>query len=217
MPSSTQLVQTSETTFRSETGSRTYCMRLGYLQLIVFAMRENKNLPKALAKQNLKEMPRAEADHEVLQRLASFAEQLGFNFPEIDKLKGDPGPLSSIETPESIPIAVTSGPGVDIKQRWGLPRTNTFKGDKKYLCLDNLCREKDETGEGITSFFVLKSWFTAFFGPWPGPASSTKGPTPPPPAHHQHVDEEAWIWEKYSQECRSSRSRSKSKRRRRNR
>ncbi|PVH70499.1 hypothetical protein DL98DRAFT_436956, partial [Cadophora sp. DSE1049] len=41
----TQLVQTSATTVRSETGSRSYCMRLAYLGLFAAAMRDNKDLP----------------------------------------------------------------------------------------------------------------------------------------------------------------------------
>ncbi|KAH8674847.1 hypothetical protein BGZ60DRAFT_526787 [Tricladium varicosporioides] len=188
-PRETQLVQTGETTFRSESGGRTYCMRLGYLGLFAFMMRDYRDLPKAPGKKNLKEMPRAKADRAVLQRLASFAYLLGFNTPEIEMLKGGSEPLSITDAPASIPITITTGPGEDIKQRWGLPRTNTLKEDRKYLFLDNLCRENDEVGEGITSFFVLKSWFRAFFGPWPGPTPSPGSPSLPP-AHHQQVDEE---------------------------
>lgn len=186
----TQVIQTSETTFRSEHGSRSYCMRLAYLGLFAFAMRDYKDLPKAPGDKDLKEMPRAKADREVLQRLASFAYQLGFNTPEIEMLKEDLGPPPITDAPEVIPITVTIGPGENIKRRCGLPRTNTFKGDKEYLYLDNLCREKDETGEGVTSFFVLKSWFIAFFGLWPGSASSTESSNPPSPVPYQHVGEE---------------------------
>jgi hypothetical protein len=105
-------------------------------------------------------------------------------------LKGDSGHLSLTDALEFIPITVTTGPGEDIRRRCGLPRTNIFKGDKEYLYLDNLCREKDETGEGITSFFALKSWFIAFFGLWPGSASSTESSNPQSPAPYQHVGEE---------------------------
>lgn len=185
-----QVVQTSETTFRSETGSRSYCMKLAYLGLFAFVMRDYKDLPKAPGDKNLKEMPRAQADREVLQRLASFAYHVGFDSPEIKMLMEDAEPPSTTNAPESIPITVTTGPGVNIKRRCGLPRTDTFKGDKEYLYLDNLCREKDETGEGITSFFVLKSWFIAFFGLWPESASSMGSPSPQSPAPSQHVGEE---------------------------
>ncbi|KAG9240846.1 hypothetical protein BJ878DRAFT_263780 [Calycina marina] len=120
-------------------------------------MRDYKNLPKAPKDRNLKEMPRAQADREVLQRLASFAYHVGFNSPEIKMLKEDAEPPLTTNAPGLTPITVTTGPGENIKRRCGLPRTDTFQKDKEYLYLDNLCREKDETGEGITSFFVLKS------------------------------------------------------------
>jgi len=186
----TQVVQTSATTIRSETGSRSYCMRLAYLGLFAIAMRDYRDLPKAPGEKILKEMPRAKADREVLQRFASFAYLLGFNSPEIEELRGDSEHPSLTDAPELIPITVTTGPGEDIKRRSGLPRMNTFREDKNYLYLDNLCREQDETGEGITSFFVLKSWFMAFFGSWPGRASSAESANHPPPARHQYVDEE---------------------------
>jgi hypothetical protein len=100
-------------------------------------------------------MPRVKADREVLQRFATLAEQLGFNTPEIKALKGDFDHLPITNIQESIPFL--------IKHRCGLPHIETFEEDRKYLFLHNLCHESDEVGEGITSFFVLKSWFTAFF------------------------------------------------------
>src|SRR5436190_11861732 len=106
-----QLVQTSETTFQSESASPRDCMRLGYLQLFAFAMRHYTHLSRATAKKNLKEMPRAKADPEVIQRLATLADQLGFHSPEIDALKGASDPLPLPDTQESVPILVTSGPG----------------------------------------------------------------------------------------------------------
>jgi hypothetical protein len=182
----TQIVLTSATTFRSETGSRSYCMRLAYLGLFAIAMQAYKDLPKVPREENLKEMPRAQADCEVLQRFADFAYLLGFESDKIKELKGDSRHYSLTDAPGISPLTVTTGPGEDIKRRWGLPHTKSFGEDKKYLYLDNLCREKDEIGEGITSFFVLKSWFTSFFGSWPGPASSTESPH----YHQQYVNEE---------------------------
>jgi hypothetical protein len=167
-------------------------MRLGYLQLFAFAMRYHQNLPKAPVKKNLKTIPRVKADREVLQRFAALAEQLGFNSPEIEELKNlDPGPIP--DTQQLVPLLVTTGPGEVIKHRCGLPHTDTFEADRKYLFLHNLCEERDETGEGITSFFILKSWFTAFFDPprLTRPDLSTECPNPLLPlAHHQHVDED---------------------------
>ena len=77
-----------------------------------------------------------------------------------------------------------TGPGERIKYRHGLPRINTFKEDRKYLFLYNLCEERDDISEGITSFFVLKSWFIAFFDPPCGLTRvglSAEGLSPEPP------------------------------------
>jgi hypothetical protein len=188
-----QRIQTSETTFRSETASSTQCKMLGYLVLIAFAMRGHQNLPKAPIKKNLKTIPRVKADRKVLQRFAALAEQLGFNSPQIKELKGDLDPLSIPVTQESVPLLVTTGPGESMKQRCGRPHADTFEEDRKFLFLQNLCEERDETGEGITSFFVLKSWFSAFFDPprCKRPVLSIENPNSTlPQAHHQHVDED---------------------------
>ena len=160
------VVQTSATTIRSETGSRSYCMRLAYLGLFAIAMRDYRDLPKAPGENILKEMPRAKADREVLQRFASFAYQSGYKSPEIDMLRGNSGHLSLTDAPEFIPITVTTGPGENIKRRCGLPRIDTFREDKNYLYLDNLFREQDGTGEGITSFLSLSlgSWHSLVRG-----------------------------------------------------
>lgn len=187
----TQLIQTTETTL--ETASSTDGMRLAFLQLFAVAMREHQNLPRAPVKKNLKTLPRCKADLVVLQRVAAFAKQLGFNSPEIEMLKGDLGPLPILDTQKPIPLLVTTGPGEGIKQRCGLPHTNTFEEDRKYLFLHNLCEKRDEVGEGITSFFVLKSWFTVFFDPpeWTRSVLNVESLNPPPPQiHHQYVNEE---------------------------
>jgi hypothetical protein len=189
----TQLIQTSETTVEPVTASPTLCKRLGFLQLIALAMRHHQNLPKAPVKENLKTIPRAKADQELLQQSAALAFQLGFKSPEIKALKGDLDPLPILNTQKKNPLLVTTGPGETIKQRCGLPHIKTFEEDRKYLFLHNLCEERDETGEGITSFFVLKSWFAAFFDPpqWMRPVRSTESSNAPPPqAHHRHIDEE---------------------------
>jgi hypothetical protein len=188
-----QLIQTSETTFWSKTASSTQCKMLRYLVLIAFAMRSHQNLPKAPIKKNLKTIPRVKANQKVLQRFAALAEQLGFNSPQIKALKGDLDPLSILVTQESVPLLVTTGLGESMKQRCRRLHANTFEEDRKYLFLQNLCKERDETSEGITSFFVLKSWFSAFFNlpQCKRPVLSTKNPNSTlPQAHHQHVDKD---------------------------
>jgi hypothetical protein len=191
-----QLIQMSETTFQSKTASSRDCKRLGYLQLFAFAMRNYARLSRAPAKKDVKEMPRAWADPEVIQRLAALAAQLGFNSSKIDALATalDPPPLPVAGVQEPIPILVTTGSGERIKRRQGRPRANTFKEDRKYLFLHNLCEERDDIGDGITSFFVLKSWFTAFFDPprltRPDLSAESLNPLPPPAAYQQVYEED---------------------------
>lgn len=161
----TQLVQASETTCWITSGNRSYRMRVGYLQLMLFFVQNYKDMSKAPVKTNLKVIPRAKANDRLVQRSAWFAKQLGFSTPEIETLKGSFEPLRETECKTPFPATVTTGKGVNLKRRLGLPHADTFEADKEHLYLRNLCQEDDATGEGITSFFVLKCWFTAFFGP----------------------------------------------------
>jgi hypothetical protein len=183
----TQYVQVTETTFHSMHGSREDCKRLGYLGLIAFAMRHHSSLPKRLVKTNLTTIPRAHADREVLQRFASLAAKLGFDTPEIQELAGNVDHLLISDSPNPSPLLVTAGHGEAIKHRCGLPHTDTFEADRKSLFLHNLCDERGETGEGITSFFVLKSWFAAFFDSPRWRLASILPTTPAPAVDLQHT------------------------------
>src|SRR5436309_6199150 len=110
----------------------------------------------------------------------------------MEKLKGNLAPPPISDAQESVPLLVTTGPGENINNRCGLPHTDTFENDRKYLFLHNLCEESSATGEGITSFYVLKSWFTAFFKPprWTRPVLDAGGSNPQPSVgHRQHVDD----------------------------
>lgn len=142
--------------------------------MIIFAMVYYKDMPKAPAGKNLKEMPRARADAEVIQKYASFARQEGFTSPEIERLTENFQPLKAVDDKSPAPITITTGPGVSLKRRCGLLHMDTFKTDKNYLSLRNLYEENDATGEGITSFFALKCWFIGFFGPLTGPVIDTE-------------------------------------------
>ncbi|KFY64302.1 hypothetical protein V496_03333 [Pseudogymnoascus sp. VKM F-4515 (FW-2607)] len=144
-----------------------------------------KDMPKPPAGKNLKEMPRARADAEVIQKYASFARQEGFSSPEIERLTENFQPLKAVDDNAPAPITITTGPGVSLKRRCGLPHMDTFKADKNYLSLRNLYEENDATGEGITSFFALKSWFIAFFGPLTEPVTDIERRDRLPSPHKQ--------------------------------
>lgn len=183
----TQLVETTETTCWPIGENRTYRIRVGYLRMIIFAMVYYKDMPKAPAGKNLKEMPRARADAEVIQKYASFARQEGFSSPEIERLTEFFEPLKVVDDKAPAPITITTGPGVSLKRRCGLPRMDTFKADKKCLSLRNLYEENNATGEGITSFFALKSWFIAFFGPLTRPITGMESRGLLPSPHNQEA------------------------------
>src|SRR5262249_7459510 len=110
---------------------------------------------------------------ELLRRLASLAADRGFDTPEIQDLMENHEPVLVPESPEITPHLVTTGTGVSLPRRYGLPRADTYERDRHSLFLQNLCEERDEIGEGVTSFFVLKYWFIAFFDPprWSSAAS----------------------------------------------
>jgi hypothetical protein len=167
--------------------SQEHCQRLGYLVLAAFALRERRSLPKNPPEKNPRAIPRVSADPAVLQRFASLAAKLGFHTPQVLELKGEADlPIPDTQVPR--PLLVTTGKGEKIKHRSGIPYTRSFEEDRKSLFLHNLCEERDETGEGITSFFVLKSWFAAFFDTEEWRLASMLGSPgqPPPPAHPQN-------------------------------
>jgi hypothetical protein len=155
--------------------------------MLAFAMRHHQDLPRTPVKKNPLTTPRAKVDRGVLYRSAVLAGQWGFDSPEIIDLKAHPTPSVIQDAPESVPLLVTTGLGVIKRQRYGIPRTDSFEDDRKYLFLNKLYEERDESSEGITSFFVLKSWFIAFFNPprWSRLSISTESSNPlPPPAFH---------------------------------
>ncbi|KAL5354914.1 hypothetical protein ACLOAV_001005 [Pseudogymnoascus australis] len=171
-----QVIQTSDTTFHLVKGNPTYCRKLAYLQMIAFAMRDYRDIPKQSVKKNLTEIARPKADIEVLQKGASFAKQLGYSTPEIERLEGmEPLIFSEVEALVSVPKTAV----VEIKRRSGMPHTDTFEEDRRHIFIHNLL-QSDEAGDGITSFYVLKSWFNAFFGTWAIPVPNTDSNMSPP-------------------------------------
>jgi hypothetical protein len=53
---------------------------------------------------------------------------------------------------------------VSRKQRCGLLNAQAHEEDRKFVFINNLYNESQEQGEGVTSFFVLRSKYFAFFG-----------------------------------------------------
>lgn len=150
-------------------------VELGLRQLYAYAMRHYSKMPKSPKSSTRKELmmrPTTHADPTALREFAELAERLGFESPEITDLKQHPTtrvPRSQTEPPE--PFLVTDGAGVEKKWRSGLPSTEQYLEDSKHLFINYLHHKNEEQGEGITSFFVRKSIYSAFFGR-PPPLSS---------------------------------------------
>ena len=101
----------------------------------------------------------------ILRKFANLAERLGFELLEIITLKENPqirDIRNSSET--SKPLLITNNAGVKKKRRCGLSSVKKYTKDSESLFINNLHSVDDEQGEGLTSFFVRKSIYSAFFG-----------------------------------------------------
>ena len=158
-------VQETEFTFTSVPAGFTDQKDLGYRQLRAFAMRYYREIPKKPTGKDLLAKPRATADTAKLREMADLAAQLGFESPEITTLKQYPKSEDSmIITGSNRPFLVTDGPGEAKKERYGMPRIQNYEEDRKYLFISHLHDDRDEQGEGITSFFRLRSIYLKFLG-----------------------------------------------------
>jgi hypothetical protein len=127
-------------------------------------MRSFISMPKEPIMEGLLAKSTVKADETAIHRFANLADRLGFESPEIAALKNNPDTARRQGSEQSRPLLVTAGPGEGKKQGCGLPRKQAYEGDSKVLFTNNLHDEGKEQGESITSFFVLKSRYLAFFG-----------------------------------------------------
>ena len=159
------VVQTTESTFISQPGNLTVQIDLGYRQLWAYAMRHFLKMPKQPKREDLLAKPIIQPDKTVLHDFADLALRLGFESPEITNLK-----KYSRSTPVSVtaeklkPLLVIDGQGEKVKRRCGLPHTQVFEEDCDFLFIHYLHDENHHQAEGITSFFVRRSVYFAFFG-----------------------------------------------------
>ncbi|KFY50098.1 hypothetical protein V495_00353 [Pseudogymnoascus sp. VKM F-4514 (FW-929)] len=106
-----------------------------------------------------------EADRAVLRLYADLAGQLGFDSSEIVALQQYPDARAMpADCSPSRPLLVTSGPGLPKPLRCGIPRCRAYEEDRGSLFIHHLHDERQEQGEGITSFFVRRSVYFAFSG-----------------------------------------------------
>jgi len=158
-------IQISEDSFLDQAATPAECVDLGVRQLIALAMRDYPAMPADPIKEDPVQTAPTKADPAVLRRLADLAFELGFDTPQIRALKEYPILRTARrESSSSPPLHVTSGRGVAMPARSGIPRTKAYEEDRDSLFITHLHSEQQDRGEGITSFFVRKSVYLAFFG-----------------------------------------------------
>ena len=159
------IIQVTESSFSSSPASLADRADLGVRQLFAYAMRHYLQMPRDIKGKELLARHTTNVDRPVLREFADLAERLGFESPEITALKENPQMRDARNSSEtSKPLLITDGAGVNKKRRCGLPSVEEYRKDSESLFINHLHSVDDEQGEGLTSFFVRKSIYSAFFG-----------------------------------------------------
>ena len=159
------VIQVTESSFSSSPASSADRADLGVRQLYAYAMRHYLQMPRDLKRKELLARHTTNADRTVLREFADLAERLGFESPQITALKENPQIRDARNPSEtSKPLLFTDGAGVKKKRRCGLPSVDEYVKDSDSLFINHLHNVDEEQGEGLTSFFVRKSIYAAFFG-----------------------------------------------------
>ncbi len=159
------VIQVTESSFTCSPASLADRVDLGYRQLHAYAMRHYLQMPREPKGKELLARLMVNTDETVLRDFADLADRLGFESPEITALKQCPkSTVARARSERSKPLLVTDGAGEIKKRRCGLPRVEDYVEDGEFLFVNHLHNEEEEQGEGITSFFVRKSVYFAFFG-----------------------------------------------------
>jgi hypothetical protein len=154
-----------ESNFAVTSGDSNDQIELGYRQIMAFAMRHLLEIPRRASDDYATVRPRLKASKALLYQFARLAFRLGFESPEIHALLIDEDDSEAPATSTSNgPLMVTSGSGVKLRRRCGLPLLDTFRNDCEFLFLHHLHDVQTDRGEGITSYFVLKATYFAFLG-----------------------------------------------------
>ena len=158
-------IQVTEDSFKYGRGTHENSIDMGCRGLNAFAMRNYPDIPREVVAKDPLKKPIARADNAVLRRYADLASELGFVSPEITKLRQYPCSTAVVaDYPRASPPLVTPGPGVARAKRCGIPRNRAYDEDRGSLFINHLHDGRQDQGEGITSFFVRRSVYFAFFG-----------------------------------------------------
>ena len=175
------VIQVSETDFTSCPASLLDRVDLGRRQLYAYTMRHYLKMPrepKVTKRKELLAKPRTHTDEGALRGFTDLADRLGFQSPEITALKQYPHPqVANAGSTKSKPLLIMDGAGVKNKQRCGLPSLEDHMKDQESLFIDHLHNAEEEQGKGVTSFFIQKSVYCAFFGRSLLPVLESTSPT----------------------------------------
>ena len=159
------IIQVTESSFSSSPASSADRADLGVRQLYAYAMRHYLQMPRDLKGKELLARHTTNVDRTVLHEFADLAECLGFESAEITALKENPQMRDARNSSgTSKPLLITDGAGVKKQRRCGLPSVEEYTKDSESLFINHLHNVDEEQGEGLTSFFVRKSIYLAFFG-----------------------------------------------------
>ena len=158
------LIERGDLTFAVVEGTLEDRVRLGYQQLHVHAMRNFLNMPKDFLGKDVLAISKMKADKSALRALAALASCLGFNSSEIQALLEYPQTDRVPDINRPRPNLVTSGPGEPMTRRKGVPVQKTHEEDRELFWLENFYACSPTRDEGITSLYVRRSVFIAFYG-----------------------------------------------------
>lgn len=131
-----------DSNFAVTSGDSNDQIEFGYRQIMAFAMRHLLELSRGAADNYATVRPRLKASKALLYQFARLARCVGFESPEIHALLINEDDSEGYEILATFtlngPLMVTSGSGVKLRRRCGMPLLETFRNDCEFLFLHHL-------------------------------------------------------------------------------
>jgi len=158
------VIQVTEFSFTCSSASLTDQVDLSYRQLHAYAMRHYLQMSRELKEKELLARLMINTDETMLRDFADLADRLGFEFLEIIALKQcSKSTVARARSERSKSLLVTNGVDEIKKRRCELSRVENYVENDEFLFVNHLHNEKEKQSEEITSFFVRKFVYFAFF------------------------------------------------------
>ena len=120
-------IQATEDSFLDQAGTPVDGIDLRIRQLVALAMRHYPSMPADPVNPDRVQKATVKPDPAVLRSLADLAYDLGFDTPQIRSLQQYTGLRTTrLQSLSLTPLHVTSGPGVAMPYRSGVPRTGAY-------------------------------------------------------------------------------------------